>query len=96
VEIAKALSLDTRVIVMDEPTSALSDSEVEHLFQVIRGLREHGVGVIYISHRLDEIFAKDLELSGAAQVRDRGPGALADIEAEYVRVAAALAKLRDE
>jgi ribose transport system ATP-binding protein len=57
VEIAKALSLDTRVIVMDEPTSALSDSEVEHLFQVIRGLREHGVGVIYISHRLDEIFA---------------------------------------
>jgi ABC-type sugar transport system ATPase subunit len=57
VEIAKALSLDTRIIVMDEPTSALSDSEVQHLFQVIRGLRAHGVAVIYISHRLDEIFA---------------------------------------
>jgi ABC-type sugar transport system ATPase subunit len=56
VEIAKALSLDTRIIVMDEPTSALSESEVEHLFSVIRGLRAHGVGVIYISHRLDEIF----------------------------------------
>jgi ribose transport system ATP-binding protein len=57
VEIAKALSLDTRIIVMDEPTSALSDTEVQYLFQVIRGLRDHGVGVIYISHRLDEIFA---------------------------------------
>ncbi|MFN8520347.1 MAG: sugar ABC transporter ATP-binding protein [Chloroflexota bacterium] len=57
VEIAKALSLDTRIIVMDEPTSALSDSEVAHLFRVIRGLRAHGVAIIYISHRLDEIFA---------------------------------------
>jgi len=57
VEIAKALGLDSRIIVMDEPTSALSDTEVEHLFGVIRGLREHGVAIIYISHRLDEIFA---------------------------------------
>jgi len=57
VEIAKALSLDTRIIVMDEPTSALSDSEVEYLFGVIRGLREHDVAVIYISHRLDEVDA---------------------------------------
>ncbi|MET0773444.1 MAG: sugar ABC transporter ATP-binding protein [Candidatus Limnocylindrales bacterium] len=57
VEIAKALSLDTRIIVMDEPTSALSDTEVQYLFQVIRGLRSHGVAVIYISHRLEEIFA---------------------------------------
>jgi ribose transport system ATP-binding protein len=57
VEIAKALSLDTKVIVMDEPTSALSDSEVEYLFEVIRSLREHDVAVVYISHRLDEVFA---------------------------------------
>lgn len=57
VEIAKALSLDARIIIMDEPTSALSDAEVEYLFQVIRGLREHDVAVIYISHRLDEVFA---------------------------------------
>jgi ABC-type sugar transport system ATPase subunit len=57
VEIAKALSLDTRILVMDEPTSALSDTEVDYLFGVIRGLRSHGVGIIYISHRLDEIFA---------------------------------------
>jgi ribose transport system ATP-binding protein len=57
VEIAKALSLDTKVIIMDEPTSALSDSEVEYLFDVIRGLRDHDVAVIYISHRLDEVYA---------------------------------------
>ncbi len=57
VEIAKALSLDTKVIVMDEPTSALSDSEVEYLFEVIRGLRDHDVAVVYISHRLDEVYA---------------------------------------
>ena len=56
VEIAKALSLDTRVIVMDEPTSALSDSEVEYLFGIVRSLREHDVAVIYISHRLDEVY----------------------------------------
>jgi len=57
VEIAKALSLDSKVIIMDEPTSALSDSEVEYLFDVIRGLREHDVAVVYISHRLDEVYA---------------------------------------
>jgi ABC-type sugar transport system ATPase subunit len=56
VEIAKALSLNSRIIIMDEPTSALSDAEVEYLFRVIQGLREHRVAVIYISHRLDEIF----------------------------------------
>ncbi len=57
VEIAKALNLNSRIIIMDEPTSALSDAEVEYLFGVIRGLREHNVAVIYISHRLAEIFS---------------------------------------
>ncbi len=56
VEIAKALSRDARVIVMDEPSAALSPREVEGLFEVIRGLKEQGIGVIYVSHRLDEIF----------------------------------------
>jgi ribose transport system ATP-binding protein len=56
VEIAKALSLNARIIIMDEPTSALSETEVEYLFQVIRKLVSRQVAVIYISHRLDEIF----------------------------------------
>ncbi|QEG00077.1 Arabinose import ATP-binding protein AraG [Stieleria maiorica] len=57
VEIAKALSIDARVLIMDEPTSSLSQREAEALFDVVRGLREHGVSVIYISHRLAEVEA---------------------------------------
>ncbi|MGB8170830.1 MAG: sugar ABC transporter ATP-binding protein [Chthoniobacteraceae bacterium] len=55
VEIAKALAFDARIIVMDEPTAALTAHEVEHLFTIIRDLRARGIGVIYISHRLEEI-----------------------------------------
>jgi|TARA_B110000914_G_scaffold205071_1_gene199943 ribose transport system ATP-binding protein len=57
VEISKALSTKARVIIMDEPTSSLSMSEAERLFEVIRDLRERGVSVIYISHRLGEVKA---------------------------------------
>jgi len=56
-EIAKALSLEARVLVMDEPTTALSGEEVARLFTVVRRLRDSGLAVIYISHRLEEIFA---------------------------------------
>jgi D-xylose transport system ATP-binding protein len=56
VEIAKALSHDARVLVLDEPTAALTDSEVETLFGILQKLRERGVGMIYISHKLDEVF----------------------------------------
>ncbi len=56
VEIAKALTLDARVIVMDEPTDALNDTESDHLFSVIDALRSAGAGIVYISHRLPEIF----------------------------------------
>ncbi|MEU7934255.1 sugar ABC transporter ATP-binding protein [Micromonospora echinofusca] len=55
VEIAKALSLDARVLIMDEPTAALADAEVRRLMSTIRALRERGVAVVYISHRLEEI-----------------------------------------
>jgi ribose transport system ATP-binding protein len=55
VEIAKALSVDSRIIIMDEPTSALSMHEIDKLFQAIQMLKQKGVGIIYISHRLDEI-----------------------------------------
>ncbi|MFZ1428857.1 MAG: sugar ABC transporter ATP-binding protein, partial [Geminicoccaceae bacterium] len=56
VEIAKALSLEARVLIMDEPTSALSPAECDLLFGVVRELRRQGVAVVYISHRMDEIF----------------------------------------
>ena len=55
VEIAKALSIDARVIIMDEPTSSLTLTETERLLKVIADLKQHGVAIIYISHRLDEI-----------------------------------------
>jgi len=55
VEIAKALWLDARIVVMDEPTATLTPKEINHLFDVIRELQASGIGVIYISHRLDEI-----------------------------------------
>jgi len=57
VEIAKALSFDARVVIMDEPTAALSGPEVERLFGVVRALRDRGAGVVFISHRLEEVFA---------------------------------------
>ena len=57
VEIAKALSFDARVLVMDEPTAALSGVEVERLFAVTRSLRDSGTAVLFISHRFDEIFS---------------------------------------
>jgi ribose transport system ATP-binding protein len=55
VEIAKALSFNARVLIMDEPTAALTDAETEILFGLIRDLRDGGVGVIYISHRMEEL-----------------------------------------
>ncbi|MGE5590433.1 MAG: sugar ABC transporter ATP-binding protein [Bacillota bacterium] len=57
VEIAKALSTNARILIMDEPTSALTQREIDSLFHVIRQLRSEGVGIIYISHKLDEVFA---------------------------------------
>lgn len=56
VEIAKALSLDARIIVMDEPSATLTSEEVQRLFEIIRELKADGRGVIYISHRLEEIY----------------------------------------
>ncbi|HMV49263.1 MAG TPA: sugar ABC transporter ATP-binding protein [Blastocatellia bacterium] len=55
VEIARALGANARVLIMDEPTASLSEEDTQHLFRVIRELRGRGVGIIYISHRLDEL-----------------------------------------
>jgi ribose transport system ATP-binding protein len=57
VAIARAISTDARIVIMDEPTSSLDEREVEVLFDVIRGLKARGIAVIYISHRLDELYA---------------------------------------
>jgi erythritol transport system ATP-binding protein len=73
VEIAKALSQDARILILDEPTSALSATEVEVLFRVIADLKSQGVGIVYISHRLDELIRigdyitvlRDGEITGA-------------------------------
>lgn len=56
VEIAKAVSYDSRIVIMDEPTSSLTDAEVEHLFRIIAELKAKNVAIIYISHKMDEIF----------------------------------------
>lgn len=55
VEIAKTLSFNSEVLIMDEPTAALTESEIEELFRIIRKLRDKGVGIVYISHRMDEL-----------------------------------------
>jgi ribose transport system ATP-binding protein len=56
VEIARALAFDARVIVMDEPTAALSEREVDRLMEIVRSMAKDGVGVIYVSHKLEEVF----------------------------------------
>jgi ribose transport system ATP-binding protein len=56
VEVAKALSLDARILIMDEPTAALTEHEIKELFATIRRLKEKGVSIVYISHRLEELF----------------------------------------
>ncbi|MEA2241013.1 MAG: L-arabinose transport system ATP-binding protein [Solirubrobacteraceae bacterium] len=87
VEVLRALVSDVRVIAFDEPTSSLSDHEVEALFALVRRLRQRGVAVMYVSHRLKEIFQiadrvavlRDGELVGERRVADTG-------EAELVRM----------
>ncbi|MDE1951138.1 MAG: sugar ABC transporter ATP-binding protein [Burkholderiales bacterium] len=56
VEIAKAVSFDSEVLIMDEPTSALTEKEVEHLFRIIRQLKAQGKGIVYITHKMNELF----------------------------------------
>lgn len=78
VEIAKAISLDTRILILDEPTSALSAAEVDILFKVIGELKAQGVAIVYISHRLEELMRigdyitvlRDGQITGQAMVKD--------------------------
>ena len=68
VEIAKALSVNAKIIILDEPTSSLTSAEVQKLFRIIRKLKERGCGVIYISHKMDEI----LQISDEVQIMRDG------------------------
>ncbi len=61
VEIIKAISISARIVIMDEPTSAISDKEVDILFEQIKRLKESGVAVIYISHKMEEISALPIQ-----------------------------------
>lgn len=57
VEIAKSLSLDCKLLILDEPTSSLTDKETNNLFEVVKGLKEDGISILFISHRMSEVFA---------------------------------------
>jgi len=80
VEIAKALVFDTRILVMDEPSAALTAREVERLFVIIRELKSRGLGIIYISHRLDEVFAIADRVSILRDGRNVGTQAIQDVQ----------------
>lgn len=86
VEIIKALSYNSKILVMDEPTSSLSDKEVAFLFETIKKLKEKGVGIIYISHRMSELFEicdrvsvlRDGEYIGTRDIKGQDNGKLVD------------------
>src|SRR5579863_4738311 len=84
VEIAKALSLDARVLVMDEPTAALTEREIETLFKIMRELKARGVAIVYVSHRMEEIFHICDKLSVLRDGAFVGVRAIADTHFEDV------------
>lgn len=81
VEIAKALSFNSRVLIMDEPTSALNETEVEHLFAIIDDLKRQGVGIVYITHKMDEVkrIADRVTVMRDGQYIDTLPAATTDM-----------------
>ena len=84
VEVAKVLSRNAKLIVMDEPTSALTDTEAQRLFEIIRALKAEGVAIVYISHKMEEIYEladrvtvmRDSHWIGTAEASDLAPGQL--------------------
>ncbi|MFJ5104417.1 sugar ABC transporter ATP-binding protein [Streptomyces sp. NPDC088554] len=86
VEIAKALSLDARVLVMDEPTAVLTSEEVEKLFRIVRALREEGVGIVFITHHLEEIAALGDRVTVLRDGRSVGQVPASTPEDELVRL----------
>jgi len=84
VEIAKALAADMDVLIMDEPTSALSAAEVEILFRVVRDLKAHGVAIIYISHRLEEIMRIGDYITVLRDGRRQADALVKDVSVEWI------------
>ncbi|MEO8647727.1 MAG: xylose ABC transporter ATP-binding protein [Acidobacteriota bacterium] len=84
VEIAKALSKEARILVLDEPTAALTESEVETLFSILKDLKERNVGMIYISHKLDEVFTMSDRITVLRDGRTVGSYYAADLTVETV------------
>ena len=84
VEIAKALSFNARIVIMDEPTSALTDREVDALMEIIRGLKARGMGVIFISHRLDEVQTIADRVTVLRDGRNAGTLPIAEAPAETI------------
>ncbi|MEP6946792.1 MAG: xylose ABC transporter ATP-binding protein [Acidobacteriota bacterium] len=84
VEIAKALSKNARILVLDEPTAALTEYEVETLFGILADLKERGVGMIYISHKLNEIFAMSDRITVLRDGKTVGTNAASDMNREKV------------
>jgi erythritol transport system ATP-binding protein len=84
VEIAKALAADVDVLIMDEPTSALSSAEVEILFKVIRDLKAHNVAIIYISHRLEEIMRIGDYITVLRDGRRQADALVSDVSVDWI------------
>jgi inositol transport system ATP-binding protein len=84
VEIARALSMSSRLIVMDEPTSALSRAEVEKLFEIIRALKRDGISTIFVTHRLEEVMESCDHFTVLRDGRHVGHGAVADVTLDRI------------
>ncbi|SUX84309.1 ABC transporter ATP-binding protein [Citrobacter koseri] len=84
VEIARALTLNAKLIIMDEPSAALSDSEVESLHRVVRELKGRGVSIIYVTHRLHEVFQLCDRFTVFQDGRFTGSGAVAETNVEQL------------
>ena len=82
IEIAKALTLDCKVLILDEPTAALTDNESAALFKVLHDLKAQGIGIIYISHRMAEIFAHCSRVTVLRDGRNVHCGPLAELDAD--------------
>ncbi len=80
IEIAKAVSFNSKVILMDEPTSALTDEETEKLFNLIRRLQKQKIGIVFISHKLEEIFELCSKVKVLRDGKDMGEHDISNID----------------